>query len=182
MCIPCSACPNSFSTSVFLIMSVLGIFFFFFLIAHKNAGPKKFLAARSPSFSSSNETLLLPSWEEWFLHLCDPAALMVPRNQPLTQFLTLPRVFRFPAVQETVERPWESLGGVTRVPSSLPVDPTRISASQLRPLKTWFQAAIPELPRSAAGSRAHPCSLTGCQERHKKDGEVDRGFSLRFSV
>lgn len=128
MCILCSACPRSFNTSVFPIMSVLEVFFFF-LIAHKNAGPKKFLAVRSPSFRFSNETLLMPSWEEWFLHLCDPAALMVPRNQLLTRFLTSPRVFRFPGVKETVERPWESLSGVTWIPSSLPVDPDRISAS-----------------------------------------------------
>lgn len=59
----CSACPRSINTSVFLIMSILEIFFFF-LIAHKNASPKKFLAVRSPSFSFSNETLLVPSWEE----------------------------------------------------------------------------------------------------------------------
>ncbi|XP_064563240.1 uncharacterized protein LOC135445134 [Zonotrichia leucophrys gambelii] len=98
--------------------------------------PKKFLAVRSPSFSFSNETLLMPSWEEWFLHLCDPAALMVPRNQSLTRFLTSPRVFRFPGVKEAVERPWESLGKGTEEdephslqaacqPSGLPVRPRR---------------------------------------------------------
>lgn len=78
VCILRLVCPRSFNTSVILIMSILGIFF---LIAHKNTCPRKFLAGRSPGFSLTNETLLMPSWEERFLHLRDPAVIMVPRNQ-----------------------------------------------------------------------------------------------------